>query len=82
MRQCVPAKNRTKTGVSDRARVLGWGQRKGVVGREKSGLWMRAVHARARTMPARHEAPAGLVDRKMYFPEYVPIFNKLSMAGD
>ena len=53
MRQCAPAKNRTKIGVSDRAGVLGWGQRKGVVGPEKSGLWMRAVHARARTVPSR-----------------------------
>ena len=53
VRQCAPAKRRTKMGVSDRAGVLGWGQRKGVVGPEKSGLWMRAVHARARTVPSR-----------------------------
>ena len=53
MRQCAPPKNHTKIRVSDRAGVLGWGQRKGVVGRETSGLWMRAVHARARTVPSR-----------------------------
>ena len=53
VRQCAPPKNHTKIGVSDRAGVLGWGQRKGVVGPEKSGLWMRAVHARARTVPSR-----------------------------
>ena len=31
----------------------------------------------ARTMPARHETAAAFVERKMYYPEYVPIFSKL-----
>ena len=67
MRQCAPAKNRTKIRVSDRAGVLGWGQRKGVVGRETSGLWMRAVHARAHgtlaTREIKKEAEKGQGER-------------------
>ena len=30
----------------------------------------------ARAMPGRGESVEGLIDRKMYYPEYVPLFSK------
>ena len=53
MRQCARDKRRTKMGVSDRAGVLGCDQRKGAGGQERSGLWITALHVRARTAPSR-----------------------------
>ena len=53
MRQCARDKRRTKMGVSDRAGVLGCDRRKGAGGQERSGLWITALHVRARTVPSR-----------------------------